>query len=288
MTIKYLLIPLCTLMVFALHAQDKIYRKNGDIVDAKVKSVGTRLITYTRSDRQDGPDYSISLNDVSKIVYQSGFTDNFDSKKAVPKYDDRRKVRSRPYGNNIITVMPATYTYGLDGTIGDPGIGLCYERLLDDDGHFGFALPILCGFAQNKDYNNNLYYTSSYVYTGSNNYTWLSLMPGVKFYPADNKRAVRYSLGLSFYATFGSEPYDVYDRNFSAGIVPGARGDWRYTMYGAAISNSVSVSVTKHVYIEFGVNACVPFSDNRYKSRDEFDNMFGPIGQFILKTGVRL
>jgi hypothetical protein len=282
-------------MAFTLHAQDKIYKKDGSIVEAKVKKVevkvnhaGTGKVTYKRFDNQDGPDYTVAVNDISKIVYQTGFTDNFESKKPQAKHEDRRQSQSKKYGSNIITLLPTTYTFALDGTIGDPGIGVCYERLLDDHGHFGFSLPVIYSFAQNRDYNNNLYHTSSYTYTGPNNYTSFSIMPGVKFYPAAGNGAVRYAFGASFFATFGREPYDVYDSHFTAGVVPGARGDWKYTMYGAAFSNTVNISVTKHVYMEFGVNGCIPFADNRFRDRADYENVFLPIAQFVLKTGVRL
>lgn len=288
--VKKWLIALMSLP-FALHAQDKIYKRDGSIVESKVKAVGTGVITYKRFEKQTGPDFSIPVRDVERIVYENGYIDNFPASHShrghvTEKGSDREYTKV--YGSNIFTFVPAAYTFALEGTINDPGIGLSYERLLDAEGHFGFTLPVVYSFAQNKNYNNNYYYySSSYTFTGPNNHTSLSFMPGVKFYPAREQRKVRYGLGVSFFATFGSEPYDVYDRNFGAGVVPGTRGDWKYTMYGAAISNTVNITLARNFFMELGVNGCVPFADNRFRDQSDFTNVFSPIGQFVMKAGAR-
>lgn len=287
---KRLILSLLFLVPFSLQAQDKIYKRDGSIIESKVRTVSASKITYKRFDNQEGPDYSTYVRDVEKIIYQNGVVDNFETKAHSREGRIRKEKKidgADKHGNNLFTFVPGAYTAALNGTINDPGIGFCYERLLDDDGHIGFVLPLLYSFAQNKNYN-NYYYTSSYAYTGPNNHTSLTFAPGVKFYPDRGERMARYAIGASFFATMGTEPYDVYDNNFSSGVAPGTRGDWRYTMYGALVSNSINITVSKHFYMEFDVNGMVAFSDNRRRDASFMnDDMALPVLQFVLKTGVR-
>ncbi|MCD6011272.1 MAG: hypothetical protein K0Q79_1134 [Flavipsychrobacter sp.] len=193
---------------------------------------------------------------------------------------------AKKYGYNIFTLVPGAYTsIPFTGTMGDPGLGACYERLLDNEGHFGFTLPFLYNFSQNRSFNSNRYYYYSHSlpqYSGPNNYSSFMFMPGFRFYPAGIERRARYAVGMSFFAMFGTEPYGVYDPAYS-----GTGGEWRYIMYGAMISNSINVNVTRHFFMGLEVNFGVPFTDNRRKDDLSGDDIGAPIAQFILKTGVR-
>jgi hypothetical protein len=142
-------------------------------------------------------------------------------------------------------------------------------------------------FASDKDFGNNLAYGGS-TYNGGTNYHSISFIPGVKFYPASNKHRIRYSLGLSIFATFGSEPYSVYADNYYSGISSYSnQPDWHYSFYGVLISNSLNASVTKHFFLGLDVNAGVPVSDNRRNDVSPFAVVFSPMLQFALKVGVR-
>lgn len=59
------------------NAQDVITKKNGEKVLTRVIEVGDQSIKYKRFDNQDGPLYTISKAEVSSIVYENGYTDNF-------------------------------------------------------------------------------------------------------------------------------------------------------------------------------------------------------------------
>ena len=260
-------------------AQDKIYRTNGKVIEAKVKSVENNTVTYIRSDNPDGPSYTIVKGEVEKIVYQNGSVDNFSGGSGGNSKRDKGHKR---LGNNFLSLAPAIYTFGLDGqSLKDPGIGICYERLLDKDGHIGFVLPVVLNFTQKSDF----YY---YSY-GSNNstdksYHSMMFMPGVKFYPAKAYQKVRYALGVSLFTMFGSEPYWAYDQN-NTGTSP--QGDWHYTMYGLIVSNSVNISVTPKFYMALDVNAGIPFFDNRFRDMSTLDGIVSPLMQIALKTGYR-
>jgi hypothetical protein len=53
-------------------AQDKIYRKGGTVIKAKVTEIGTEEIKYKDYDNPDGPLYTIDKAKVIKVVYENG------------------------------------------------------------------------------------------------------------------------------------------------------------------------------------------------------------------------
>jgi hypothetical protein len=292
MNLKTCLLAFLVLLSVSAVAQDKIYKKNGDVVDGKVLNVGKATVIYKRADNMNGPEYTIVKKEVDKIVYENGTTDQFAGGrsergrgrgKSYSNVNGGKKGKyQKKYGDNILTVIPGAYNAAIDGSMNDVGIGVCYERLLDEFGHIGFTLPLMMNFSTNRDFNNNYYYYGSYTpYSGTNNYKSVTFMPGVKFYPGRSNDMVRYSVGASFFAMFGSEPYQVYDYT-----TPGS-GDWRYTLYGMMINNGVCVTVSKHFYMEFDLNGGIPFSDNRRRDHNSIDNLASPFIQFGLKLGGR-
>ena len=287
MRLKTCLLAIILLFSIAAHAQDKIYKKDGGVINAKVKTIGSNTITYKRFDNQDGPEYTIFKKDVTKIVYENGTTDSFEGTdaneptKRSGSAGPKAGKTSKKYGDNILSIIPGAYTADLDGTMNDPGIGICYERLLDERGHISITLPLVISFLSDKDFS-NYYYNGSYSgYTSAKGYTSLSLMPGIKFYPARSNNVVRYSLGASFFTIVGKEPFYVYSSNTSSS------SDYHYTMYGLMLSNSINFSPTKHLYIAMDLNSCMPLSDNRRADRSSLDLIFAPLMQFLLKVGYR-
>lgn len=74
---KWVLCIATLLLATAVKAQDKIHKADGEIINAKVKSVGTSTITYVRFENQDGPEYTVDKDDVSEIIYENGSKDVF-------------------------------------------------------------------------------------------------------------------------------------------------------------------------------------------------------------------
>lgn len=58
--------------VFAATAQDKIFRKNGQIVKAKIIEVGTSEIKYKLPDNPESPVYVLEKERISRIQYENG------------------------------------------------------------------------------------------------------------------------------------------------------------------------------------------------------------------------
>lgn len=283
------LIAALALLPLGAHAQDKIYRKHGDVIEAKVKEVQDNSVLYKRFDNPDGPDYVISKREIKKIVYQGGQTDEFsDNNTKSPRRPSQAEIKRGPYpkkyGENILSVTPGAYLVALDGTINDAGIGITYERMLDDHGHISLNLPIMMHFSSSRDYTNNYY---GYGISGDfKSYNSFLFMPGVKFYPAPDREMVRYSLGASFFAMLGGEPYAVYVNNSSYSGNP--QDTWHYSMYGIVLSNSVNISATRHLYLALDLSGGIPFSDNRRQNNSSYiDVPFSPWIQFGFKCGYR-
>jgi hypothetical protein len=60
-----------------LFSQDKIYRKNGQVVNCKIIEIGTETVKYKPSDNPTGPDYTIDKDRIKKIVFESGKEETF-------------------------------------------------------------------------------------------------------------------------------------------------------------------------------------------------------------------
>ena len=70
-----LLVAICSCHL--LFSQDKIYRKNGQIVNCKIIEIGTETVTYKPTDNPTGPDYSIDKSRIKKVVFENGKEETF-------------------------------------------------------------------------------------------------------------------------------------------------------------------------------------------------------------------
>lgn len=61
----------------SLKAQDKIYRKNGQIIKAKVIEIGTGEIKYKIFNDENGPVYVLEKDRIRKIEYEDGRIEKF-------------------------------------------------------------------------------------------------------------------------------------------------------------------------------------------------------------------
>lgn len=79
---KRILLSITTILVIitlAASAQDKIYKKSGDVIEAKVTEVGSNEIKYKIFTDQNGPVYTAQKQQLIKIVYESGRIENYDA-----------------------------------------------------------------------------------------------------------------------------------------------------------------------------------------------------------------
>lgn len=92
-------------------AQDVIFLGANDSIVAKVLSVGTSEITYKKWSNIEGPDYSISINQIAAIRYANGTYDFFnrnntnspqETSPSVNKMQLTRSGNTYYYGNQIM------------------------------------------------------------------------------------------------------------------------------------------------------------------------------------------
>ena len=76
---RKVLLVLLTIFVFSAStkAQDKIFRKNGQIVKATVLEIGSSEIKYKMFGDESGPFYVLEKDRISKIEYQNGRVERF-------------------------------------------------------------------------------------------------------------------------------------------------------------------------------------------------------------------
>ena len=103
-------------------AQDKIYRQNGKIVEAKVIEVGSGEIKYKDFNNPDGPIYVLESDRIKKIVYENGKEEKFiDNLKDPERYAGQRKNALK------VNFFSPLYGYTEIGFERSTGVGKGYE-----------------------------------------------------------------------------------------------------------------------------------------------------------------
>ncbi|HEY9177231.1 MAG TPA: hypothetical protein VIN07_06050 [Flavipsychrobacter sp.] len=228
MHFKTLLLAIAgTLTLNAAFAQDKLFKKNGDMIEVKVTEITARTVSYKKADNTSGPTYTINKADVSKIEYENGSEDFF-----APAENNRPARKKVNYGNNIISVMPMQImTY-------DVGVGIAYERVLDNAGILSFYLPIMMEFDGTNGRNAAIHPTGK-------TYPAYYIMPGLKLYPTGSKGVIRYGVGPNLAYRTGREFDFKYD---NMGNIVGI-GEQSRNMLGIMVTNSLNINPTKHIHM---------------------------------------
>ena len=105
-----------------LFAQDKIYFKNGEIVDGDVKDITSKFITYRKKNNPDGPTYEISRRNVYMVEFENGVQEVFGTESG-KLFNQKKNIVSINYGD--LALLRASVSY---------------ERLFFD-GNFGLKVP---------------------------------------------------------------------------------------------------------------------------------------------------
>lgn len=263
-------------------AQDKLYKRNGDVLDVKVKEVGTREISYKRASNAEGPTYIINKSEIERIEYENGSEDVFMSDRERARPD--REAKEHPkvkYGRNIIAIAPLQVTEGV-------GLGLSYERVLDKKGIISFYLPATIAF--NTSNNSGEFfpggYYNNYGYPYNETYNTYYVMPGIKIYPTGSKGKVRYAVGPSLAFVFGKQ-YNAYypDPLIYPSQYPyylSYRLEDRFA-FGMMINNSLNIQPTPHLYLGLELGLGVTY----IQQIGGVDVGTNTLGQFAFKVGYR-
>ncbi|WP_017256730.1 hypothetical protein [Pedobacter arcticus] len=172
------LLRLTAILLFATAAiataQDKVYKTNGEVLETKVIEIGSTEIKYKVFANQNGPLYTIGKDQVFKIVYENGTTENIQNQAMSPTISSKRAqnvyvelgaqglIMSANYdtrfsnkrngiggrvgigaiggdGDSFITVpVSLNYLLGDGKNLFEVGLGATYASLsLDNDSFFG-------------------------------------------------------------------------------------------------------------------------------------------------------
>lgn len=255
MHLKTFLLPVIMMVSAAAYAQDKIYKTDGEVIDAKIKSVGTKTVTYVRFDNQTGPEYTIVKNEVEKIAYQNGSVDVFETG-GLPRPGHHHHHINKPEGNtdngpaepkikykpDVLALAPIQFTEnGL-------GVALSYERAIDKDGIVAFYLPVIATW----NLSNSTYIDNNTGQTVNGHADMMAYaMPGIKIYPTGSYGVVRYSVGPSLVIGAGqrsNQIYDPYSNPTSQYVTQ------QHFVLGIMVNNSLNINPSPHVYLglDFG------------------------------------
>ncbi len=271
---KCILLSFFMLIACTVSAQDKIFKRNGDIIEGKVKEVNTHNVIYKRQGSPDGPDHLVMRIEVAKIQYENGsedyLTNDPQRNDGIPEHSSTSTPRLH-YGANILSVAPINLSeYGY-------GFGLAYEHSLDKRGMLNVYLPLnvcVSGIGPNNGFNQKL--------------TVFQATPGVKFYPTGNKGQVRYAVGPQFVYETGTRKDGIFDQT---SVPPVSKVvDVAIEKFGVMINNSVNVFPTPHLFIGVDGGLGVPFSSKEtYSHNGEVIDrgLSKPLVQFNFRVGYR-
>lgn len=249
-------------------AQDKIFLQDGSTTEGSVKQVSATNITYRRDDAPQGPDYILNTKEVSRIVYEDGREENLTALSA-----KKKRPAGGTYGKNIISFAPIQMT-----NLSPVGIGIQYERFLDQRGMFSLYIPLAVSFYE--DYH---YYSYNYDHQKDRAFTFL--YPGLKIYPGGSSRKVSYSIGASMALGFGrqSVDYDYYYSPYYSSYMP-YHTEEDVFQAGFLVNNGLNIQATKSFYLGIELGLGVFYYSSSSRSYDATDE---PMVQGQFKMGYR-
>lgn len=272
MNLKALLLGCLCFSFAAASAQDRIYKKSGEIITGEVTEVSKKTVLYKRSDNPKGPEYAIDKAEIEKIRYDNGSEDVFENERGHMRA--ARTATPVNYGKNIIAIAPLQVTeHGV-------GVGLSYERALDKDGYLSFYLPLAVTFST-ESYDP---YYGGYPYNYNNGYTdpFFYAMPGIKFYPTGMYGKVRYGVGPSILVCAGQTT--EYNGYYGGPYYP-----YSYAVttdrlkLGIIINNSLNLNVSRHMYLGMEMGLGLTYLN----LADGYNQNIDGLVQFAFRIGYR-
>jgi hypothetical protein len=120
---KYIyLIVLLNLITITAISQDKIYRNNGKVIEAKIIEIGANEIKYREFNNPDGPIYILETDKIKKVVYQNGKEEKFyDNLKDPERYAGQLKKALK------LNFLAPLYGYTEFGFEKSTGVGKGFE-----------------------------------------------------------------------------------------------------------------------------------------------------------------
>ncbi|HTM67388.1 MAG TPA: hypothetical protein VL093_13760 [Flavipsychrobacter sp.] len=270
-------------LIFATcaNAQDRLYTKDGGILEVKIKEVGTKTIVYKKWSNIEGPDFVIPKNDIERIKFQNGDEEYYGRKEPMQHGRLRDNVYDGAvYGKNILSFSPVHMT-----NTSPVGFGISYERVLDKNTILSFYFPVAYSFKTN-----NSSYSSSTGKYDKDKSSMLWLYPSLKIYPTGSTGIVRYSVGPMFAIGTGNRSYhrDVYDP--ITGLSNYQKVSEDLFVLGLLVNNSLNIQPTPKIHLGLELGIGIPYYSNEGdKGTYYYDNTYSdePIVQFNFNIGYR-
>jgi hypothetical protein len=285
---KQILFIALAIVPFCAHSQDKIYKRNGETIDAKVKQLSYVDITYKRADNPDGPDHIISKRDVTRIEYENGMKERIMYGRRSRRVTDLEQKRSADYShNNIISITLLNITQS--GT----GIGLTYERLLDKKGCFSFYLPVsMLVLGYQKDVNNDIAAPVGWLSDVGRDRGILQVMPGAKFYPTGSRGKVRYAIGAQLMYGAGyivEQEFPEVPYYLVTAPLHNPYKNLRVAKAGVMINNSLNISTGPHFYFAADLGLGITFINKKevFSTGEMKQQPANGLAQFSVRLGYR-
>ena len=94
-----------------LNAQDKIYKKGGEVIKAKVIEIGVDEIKYKVFDNPEGPIYVIDKDRILKVEFENGKTETYQNSLNDPAVysDQKKKMIKVGFLSPLSGYLPITY-----------------------------------------------------------------------------------------------------------------------------------------------------------------------------------
>jgi len=122
---------------FLSFSQDIITLRDGSKIEGKVSEVGNKNILYKRFSNLNGPVYTLDIEDVALINYESG---------AIDKFNMLDSDKSSSYSNNSTRMNPSdlksNIIYMNVGDLLFQNVTFAYERLLGKTRKLGIRVPL--------------------------------------------------------------------------------------------------------------------------------------------------
>lgn len=180
-------------------SQDTVYTLDGEVIEVKVIEIGRKEIKYKKFDNPNGPDYRMYIDDINRIVYESGSVDQFNEMKK--SGGSSYNLQGSDLGNNII------YFNVIDILFQNVTLG--YEHIFGEERKLGIRVPV--SFSLYGNSLNDIVFNSYNVF-----YSGLEM----NFYPFGKKQASFY-IGPSIRTGLTRFRYEEYNEvnNFYQSII---------------------------------------------------------------------
>ncbi len=109
-------------LAMAGKSQDRIYRQNGKVIEAKVLEVGSSEVKYKEFNNPDGPVYVLETDRIKKIVFENGKEQKF-----VDNLKDPERYAGQANKAIKVNFLSALYGYSEIGFEKSTGVGKGFE-----------------------------------------------------------------------------------------------------------------------------------------------------------------